>query len=1027
MNALKTVDLTYRLRRLRPKWRNLETLDGAAAFEAAEAAALNALAGNGDAIEGFFSALAAQARAGRTVFGPFLFVGGPGTGKTVLINALLPPQRTDLLVSFDLSTCRAAHDGASLLGSGHGYTGDEPDFSRQLRRLNERLAAIDGDPLNAPLPVVCFDHADEAHPEVLAGLTSLFTEGVFRPLKYPEIRLRRAAIILTLGGVGVGPAGQPNADAEADLSRALRGLKTAQGQPVLKAALLERATLVPFREAGPEDLAAFLAAEIGGALGWAYGNYSDGRGEGGQSNPLYGSSGKPAPGRLRLSPSDLERLWAEAMRGIRGTASVRHLLEALRAGWKNLAPTVMPLLRQYPEVLPAPGDGRFYLARTDAERKTVAFGLAAFEDPCVIRAALPLPYLERCWGPDAVVRGDYWELPDDFEDRLNRVLAGQRPLIRTLTEKLRARLPEKGAKPMLSFIVIGPTGTGKTELGRALASTAGRPLVFCDCNTWQTREAVLKGIFGREPTSVASRLREDPASVIVFDEVDKADPKFWESFMTVGDTGQIVDSETGQTVSLRHAVIQLTSNYLADQLGGLADQAREKSGEEMDPLIRKALSVCAKINPACLERLDLAGLMLPLAGEDAYPMWAKFAAEKLDAMGRALPVAPEVAAYLERRHADLGAGAGARARQRACAALLEKGGRGGTEDFEAADGSLGLSPAARAWLAANPTPRGERQRYWRVTPAREARLRTLYRGNDELLDELLALLRVEGMKTRPRGPVAVIFAVGPTGSGKSFLGKALAEAFGKGEPVELACSQCKDEHVVSPFLFSAPASYRGAELGGQLTNPILTRKDRVIVFDEIEKAHPSMLDQLLNVLDEGRATDLGKQLPVDLKQCVILLTGNLAADLLQAEMTRLEGRPFSEKEAAARKILAADGSISPEKLARCRRVWPVTYAPAGAGDDETAAALRGVLREFDMDHLRVHPSALLALSRVCRASGARDVRARMEAIQTAAAAALLDGRGNGYVVTDGELGTERGESRLVSNPPSASASPLNSE
>ena len=999
MNSLKLVDLTYQLRRLRPKWRNLGNLDGAETFEAAEAAALNSLAGNEAAIEGFFSALAEQARAGRQVFGPFLFVGGTGTGKTAMLRALLPKGRPELFVSFDLAACRAAHDGSSLFGSGYGYTGDEPEFSRQLRRLNDAAAAFDGDPLRRPLPVVCFDHADEAHPEVLAGLTALLTEGVFTPLKYPAIRLTRAAIVLMIGAAAT----------EADLNRTLRGLKAADGKPLLKPGLLERATPVPFREAGPEDLAAFLAADLGGELSLAY--------------------GEPAPGRLRLSPSDLERLWAEAARNLNGTASARQLLEALRGCWKRRARAALELVRRHPETLAAPGEGRFYLARTDEERGTVSFDAGAFEEPCRLRAALPLPYLERCWGPDSVVRADYWTLPDDFEARLNRALAGQQALIRTLAGKLRARLPEKGAKPMLSFIVIGPTGTGKTELGRALARTAGRPLVFCDCNTWQTREAVLEGIFGKSATSVASRLKEDPASVIVFDEVDKAHPKFWEAFMTAGDTGQIVDSETGTTVSLRHAVIELTSNYLADQLGGLADQARENSGEEMDPLIRKALAVCANINPACLERLDLAGLMLPLAGEDAYPMWSNFLAAKLDAMGRPLAAAPEVAAYLERRHADLGGAAGARARQRACADLLEKWGLGETADFEAADGALGLSPAARAWLAANPAPRSERQRYWRVTPEREARLRTLYRGNDELLDELLALLRVESRKPRPRGPVAVALAVGPTGSGKSFLGQALAEAFGKGEPVVLTCSQCRDEHVVSPFLFSAPASYKGAELGGQLTNPLLTRKDRVIVFDELEKAHPSLLDHLLNVLDEGRATDLGKQLPVDLKQCVILLTGNLAADRLQTEMLRLEGRPFAEKEAAARSLLKADGSLAPEHLARFRRVWPVTYAPEVAGDEpaDVAAALRSVLGEFELEHLRVHPSVTLALGRECRATGARDVRAMRDAIQTRLAEALLNGRGGGYFVADGELGTEDGESSRASNPPSASASPLNSE
>ena len=1028
MKLTKTVELNYRLRRMRPPWRDLGELEGAAALEAAEAAALAALAGNGDAIEAFFSALAGQARAGRKVFGPFLFAGGTGTGKTALIRALLPKRRPELFVSVDLSTCRAAHDISSLLGSGYGYTGDEPEFSKQLRRLNEGLAVFDGHPLDTPLPVICFDHADEAHPEVLAGLHALLTEGVFKPLKYPALQLTRAALILTVGGVAVGPAGQPREEAEAELGRALRGLKTAQGQPILKPGLLERATVVPFREAGPEELAAFLATEIGGALGWAYGSYSDGRSESGDPNPVYEPSGKPAPGRLRLSPLVLERLWEEAARGLPATASARHLLEAVRGAWKNHASTMMGLVRHHSEALSAPGEGRFYLAHPDAERKTVTFEPWAFETPCGMRAALPLPYLERCWGPDAVLRGDYWELPDDFEERLNRVLSGQRALIRTLTGKLRARLTEKGAKPMLSFIVLGPTGTGKTALGRALAATAGRPLVLCDCNTWQTREAVLTGIFGRDPTSVASRLREEPASVVVFDEVDKADPKFWEIFMGVGDTGQIVDSETGHTVSLRHAVLELTSNYLADQLGGLADQAREKSGEEMDPLIRKALSVCAQINPACLERLDLAGLMLPLAGEDAYPMWTKFVAEKLDAMACPLAPTPEVAAYLEHRHADLGAGAGARARQRACADLLEKWKLGGTADFEAADGALGLSPAARAWLAANPAPRSERQRYWRVTPEREARLRTLYKGNDELLDDLLALLRVEALKTRPRGPVAVIFAVGPTGRGKSWLGKALADAFGKEQAVELACSQCKDEHVVSPFLFSAPASYKGAELGGQLTNPLLTRKDRVIVFDEIEKAHPSMLDQMLNVLDEGRATDLGKQLPVDLKQCVILLTGNLAADRLQAALNRLEGRPFAEKQAAAREILAEERTFAPEKLARFQRIYPVAYAPAGAGDDtDVAAALQSVLDEFDLGGLRVRPEALRALSRECRSAGLKDVRAMRNAIQTRLAAALLEGRGNGYAVADGELRTEDGGSSRASNPPSASASPLNSE
>ena len=132
----------------------------------------------------------------------------------------------------------------------------------------------------------------------------------------------------------------------------------------------------------------------------------------------------------------------------------------------------------------------------------------------------------------------------------------------------------------------------------------------------------------------------------------------------------------------------------------------------------------------------------------------------------------------------------------------------------------------------------------------------------------------------PRRPIGSFMFLGPTGVGKSELAKALAEfLFGSEDAlIAIDMSEYLDESAVNR-LIGAPPGYVGFEGGGQLTDRILQSPYAVVLFDEVEKAHPRVLDLLLQVMEEGRLTD-GKGRQASFRETVILLTSNLGAHYL---------------------------------------------------------------------------------------------------------------------------------------------------
>lgn len=168
-------------------------------------------------------------------------------------------------------------------------------------------------------------------------------------------------------------------------------------------------------------------------------------------------------------------------------------------------------------------------------------------------------------------------------------------------------------------------------------------------------------------------------------------------------------------------------------------------------------------------------------------------------------------------------------------------------------------------------------------------------GQDEAVELVAdAVLRARSGIKDPKRPIGSFIFLGPTGVGKTELARALAESLFDSEEniVRIDMSEYMEKHSVSR-LVGAPPGYVGYEEGGQLTEAVRRKPYSVILFDEIEKAHPDVFNILLQILDDGRATDSHGR-TVNFKNCVVIMTSNIGAQELIGGMDTATGE-ISEK------------------------------------------------------------------------------------------------------------------------------------
>jgi ATP-dependent Clp protease ATP-binding subunit ClpB len=274
----------------------------------------------------------------------------------------------------------------------------------------------------------------------------------------------------------------------------------------------------------------------------------------------------------------------------------------------------------------------------------------------------------------------------------------------------------------------------------------------------------------------------------------------------------------------------------------------------------------------------------------------------------------------------------------------------------------------------------------------EERLRQRVVGQDDALARVAnAVRRSRAGLSDPKRPIGSFIFLGPTGVGKTELARALAEFLFDDEKlmIRIDMSEYMEKHSVSR-LIGAPPGYVGYEEGGQLTEQVRRHPYSVILFDEIEKAHPDVFNVLLQILEDGRLTD-GKGRTVDFRSTVLVMTSNVGSTAIFELADRDPERARKEAMEALR------AAFRPEFINRIDEI--VIFNPLGKGQLERIVdlLLRGVeqlLAERQIT-LELTPAAkeLLVKEGYDPAYGARPLRRTIQRlVQDPLALQILDGK-----------------------------------
>ncbi|MGZ9222402.1 MAG: ATP-dependent Clp protease ATP-binding subunit [Anaerolineales bacterium] len=224
----------------------------------------------------------------------------------------------------------------------------------------------------------------------------------------------------------------------------------------------------------------------------------------------------------------------------------------------------------------------------------------------------------------------------------------------------------------------------------------------------------------------------------------------------------------------------------------------------------------------------------------------------------------------------------------------------------------------------------------------EARLHERIIGQEEAIHAVSdAIRRARSGLKDPSRPIGSFIFIGPSGVGKTELAKALAWFMFDDEEalVRIDMSEYREQHTVSR-LFGAPPGYVGYEEGGQLTEAVRRRPYRVILFDEVEKAHPEVWNALLQILDDGRLTD-GQGNIVDFRNTVLIMTSNLGTEYVSKGGTLgfLQPKASNEERESHDKIeKALKGAFRPEFLNRVDEI--IMFSPLSLEQMEEIVVLQ---------------------------------------------------------------------------------------
>ncbi|KAI0515700.1 hypothetical protein KFK09_008366 [Dendrobium nobile] len=407
-------------------------------------------------------------------------------------------------------------------------------------------------------------------------------------------------------------------------------------------------------------------------------------------------------------------------------------------------------------------------------------------------------------------------------------------------------------------------------------------------------------------------VEKDAAFERRFQQVYVAEPSVADTISILRGLKERYEGHHGVRIQDRALVVaaQLSSRYitgrhLPDKAIDLVDEAcanvrvqLDSQPEEIDNLERRRIQLEVEMHAlekekdkASKSRLTEVKKELDDLRDKLQPLVMRYRKEKerIDEIRRLKQKREELLFALQEaeRRMDLARAADLRygALQEIDAAIAQLEGEAGGENLMLTEnvGPDQIAEVVSRWTGIPVTRLGQNEKERLIGLAERLHKRVV--GQDQAVDAVAeAVLRSRAGLGRPQQPTGSFLFLGPTGVGKTELAKALAEQLFDDETliVRIDMSEYMEQHSVAR-LIGAPPGYVGHEEGGQLTEAVRRRPYSVVLFDEVEKAHISVFNTLLQVLDDGRLTD-GQGRTVDFSNTVIIMTSNLGAEHLLAGM-----------------------------------------------------------------------------------------------------------------------------------------------
>ena len=228
------------------------------------------------------------------------------------------------------------------------------------------------------------------------------------------------------------------------------------------------------------------------------------------------------------------------------------------------------------------------------------------------------------------------------------------------------------------------------------------------------------------------------------------------------------------------------------------------------------------------------------------------------------------------------------------------------------------------------------------------------KGQEHVTEDVSRLIKLQWAKEKRKRPIANLLFLGPTGTGKTELAKAMAEYLYKDEKAMLRfdCSEFTGPEAKTR-LIGSPLGYVGSQQGGQLTRAVINNPKRLVLFDEIEKAYKEVMDLFLQMMGDGRLTEQGSGETADFTQSIIILTSNAEAEAigkLQEEMS-----DYHEMTNAVKSHLVSTGKFRPEIMGRIDKVYVFKPLKGMVIAEIVALKMAAAAKEYGLELAYVDP------------------------------------------------------------------------